>query len=88
LDVAKLCQFNDDAGRVGCQTAPGKAFREMLVHVGDIHDQISSFFGLIVSGHLLELVRSGVFFQWALRMVPNISEIFEDLQPVCVLPAV
>ena len=88
LNVEKLCSFNDDAGRVGCRTASGEAFREMPPHVGDIHNQIGSCFGLVVPGHLLELVGTGVPIWWALRMVPDVSEIFEDRQPVWVLPAV
>ena len=48
------------AGRVGCRTAPGEVFREMPSHVGNIHNQLGSCFGLIVPGHLLELVGSGV----------------------------
>ena len=54
------------------------------MHVGNIHNQLGSCFGLIVPGHLLELVGSGV----PLRMVPNVSKIFEDCRPVRVLPAI
>jgi len=87
LNAEKFCQFNDDAGRVGSDCT-GKAFREMPTQAGDIHDQIGSYFGLIVPGHFLELIRSGVPFWWPPRVVPNISKIFEDCQPVWVLPAV
>jgi len=58
------------------------------MHARDVHDQIGSCFGLIVPGHLLELIGSGLPFWWALWMVPNIFEIFEDHQPIWVLPAV
>ena len=57
----------------------------MPSHVGNIHDQLGSCFGLIVPGHLLDLVGSGVALSWALRMVPDVSKIFEDRQPVRVL---
>jgi len=60
----------------------------MPTQARDVHDQIGSCSGLIVPGHLLELMRSGVLFWLALRMVPNISEVFEDRQPIWVLPAV
>jgi len=88
LNVDKFSYFKDDAGRVGCRSAPRKAFREMPMQARDVHDQVGSWFGMIVQGHLLELIRSGVPFWWALQMVPNMSEIFEDCQQIWVLPAV
>jgi len=75
LTVEKFCYFDDDAERISCRCAPGKAFRKMSVQARDVPDQVDYCFGLIVPSHLLEPIRPGVFLRRALRTIPDISEV-------------